>query len=99
MVCELEKLILHELDLCGCTEISEVVPVIINILSWCGRDIENRLSYKTLFNNEGIYYLVMSLLDNEGLIEHGTSIRHPFLTEKGQKLLNELERLAARIER
>ena len=82
----------------GSPEISAITPTIIEVLEWCESqdtesqaDIENRTPYTTLFHgNEGVYYLVMEIFDDLQLIECGISLRHPWLTDKGRKLLNEL---------
>lgn len=76
--------------LCGCAEFGSAVEEILGLLNWCGE--RERPSYATLYyGNAGVYYLLAGTLDRLGLIEHGVSIRYPWLTPKGEALLRALQ--------
>ncbi len=79
----------NALGACGCSELHTMVDVVKDLLDWCG--VYKRIPYSLLYNSDGVYYLLVGRLDSLGLIEHGTSIRHPFLTEWGKKLLKALK--------
>jgi len=81
----------NNLGLCGCSELDEIVAVLLRLLEWHGGDKETR--YDELFpGNVGVFYLLAGMLDGLGLSEHGTAIRHPWLTEDGKRLLAALRR-------
>lgn len=44
---------------------------------------------------DAIFQVVMSFLEDQELIEYGTTIRYPWLTERGEQLLGLLEALTA----
>jgi hypothetical protein len=82
----------NELGVCGCSEIDLIIGVVRDTLKWLGDDISTRQGYLTIFDgNNGIYYLVVGALDRCGLCEHGSSIRHPWLTITGEQLLKALQ--------
>lgn len=78
---------------CGCSEIKPICKTLVKILEWANADIDNRLRYDSLFDDVGIFYLLLGMCDQAGLIEHGVSIRHPWLTEEGKVLLSDLRSL------
>ena len=47
-----------------------------------------------LGDDEGLFYLLVGLLDEKGFIEHGTSIRGSWLTPKGEQVRDALKREA-----
>jgi hypothetical protein len=52
----------------------------------------NREAFEVLVPHEGIEYLLLYVIDNFGLTEHGTNIRYGWLTDKGRSVLAALER-------
>ncbi len=76
-----------ELQLCGCAESDSVADLLAKLLdnfqdkdSWQLRIID----FKT---HPAAYYLATDKLDSLGFIEHGTAIRFPWLTKKGEAWL------------
>ena len=61
-------------------------------LGWAGKMWEER--YDNMYERNGIYYLIAGMCDRAVLIEHGTSIRFPWLTEKGKCLLEALTKFS-----
>ena len=75
---------------CGCFEEDEVIKSIIKLLKWCQEDIKSRISYDKLYEEVGVFYILAGLLTDIDFIEHGTSVRYPWLTEEGKKFLKAL---------
>jgi len=49
-------------------------------------------AYTSLYaENTGVFYIVAGILDNNGLIEHGTAIRYSWLTAEGEKILRTIQ--------
>ena len=88
---EVQDFLFSKLGLCGCAEWETALSELRRILEWAGQDTETRTKWETLFASEGLYYLMMSMLDEIKLIEHGISIRHCWLTQIGDELLNALQ--------
>lgn len=74
---------------CGCSETAEMVKSLLRLLDWMGGDKETR--YEALYPEVGTFYLLAGRLDDLGLTEHGASIRFPWLTEDGKRLLAALK--------
>jgi hypothetical protein len=53
--------------------------------------MSDRAEYNTLYSEVGVYYLLVGRLDVLLLLEHGTSIRYPWLTKRGKRLLAALQ--------
>jgi hypothetical protein len=82
------------MNFCGCYEFQPAIKEIQRILEWCASDIETRQKYTELYPDVGVFYLMMALLDSgDGmdLIEHGCSVRYPWLTADGSRLLEALK--------
>jgi len=83
-----------ELHFCGCFEFDETVAELKRVLLWADTS-PDRASYEKLYpGNIGVFYLVCALLDDAGILEHGTSIRYPFLTSRGRDLFTALNRFS-----
>jgi hypothetical protein len=83
------------LNLCGCVDETAVDQAVLSFLEWAGSDMETRPKYGQLFDgNEGVYCLVSGMIENAGWIEHGISIRHPWLTNAGEELIEALRESA-----
>lgn len=70
-------------------------------------NVHKQIRDNTIFGSESIFWLIMSIerewpfkvvlrklekLADQGLIEYGTSLNFPWLTEEGEELLNELNK-------
>lgn len=77
---------------CGCSETAEMVKSLRRLLEWMDGDKETR--YDTLYPELGTFYLLAGRLDSLGLTEHGSSIRYPWLTQDGKRLLAALQSTA-----
>lgn len=86
---DIQKFLYTELGFCGCTEFRPAILRLIELLKWVKQ--KNEIRYDKLYNSAGIYYLLVHSLDQVGLIEHGVSIRFPWLTDKGEELLAALQ--------
>lgn len=75
---------------CGCSDLEAMVAVVKELLEWIDQNCEIP-PYDKLFNHEGVFYILVGILDRLGLCEHGTSIRASWLTEKGKSLLVALQ--------
>jgi len=74
---------------CGCSETDEMVKSLQRLLEWMEGDKSTR--YDALYPEIGTFYLLAGRLDSLGLTEHGTSIRYPWLTDEGKRLLSALQ--------
>lgn len=72
---------------CGCWELEDVIDTVHVFLEWCGSDGYTRSGYDNFYYNTGAYYLIIGLLEDVDLVDHGTSARHPWLTEDGKRFL------------
>jgi len=79
---------------CGCSELTPMVDTIKELLAWAGSDGMERTKWTRLGYNAGAYYILMGIMDNADLIDHGSAIRAPFLTDKGKSFLNALNKFA-----
>ena len=80
---------------CGCSELDSMIDVVVNLLEWIESDKDGSSYYDTLFGgNVGVYYLLIGIIDRNGLCEHGVSIRFPFLNDMGKKLLRALQTIS-----
>lgn len=90
---EYEDFFIEHFNLCGCSEVDKVIVVVRDLLKWIGSDTESRPPYDSLFGGSGgVYYLLVGMLDRKGYCGHGISIRHPWLSEKGEQLLEFLKK-------
>lgn len=93
--------IAHRLGFCGCGEPEAALDLVMRVLdaievSWLAfnagdheKGIKIRASLAESFGaHEGIYWLVLYKLDDDGLIEHGTTINCSWLTADGVAALN-----------
>ena len=80
--------------MCGCSETSESIELVATVLEWAKSDKDKM--YSDIIENIGAYYIVVGVMDNLGLIEHGTSIRFPWPTKDGERLLDAIRKHGAR---
>jgi len=78
---------------CGCTDLVPLLEVVRDFLKWADNTDRTPDDYwDSLFGGHtGIYYIVAGMLDNAGLLEHGSSLRFPWLTPTGKNLLVALQ--------
>lgn len=88
---DVKALFYNEFGACGCSDIEDMIRVIKMLLEWASSSSAPR-KYDTLFNDDGVFYLLAGRLDSMGFIEHGVSIRFSWITDKGTSLLNALNK-------
>lgn len=74
---------------CGCTETDEMAKTITRLLEWV--DSEKFVGFDKLYPESGIFYILIGRMDCLDLVNHGTSLRYPFLTPDGERLLAALK--------
>lgn len=79
----------HNFGACGCSDLEAMIITVRDLMEWHA-SINDRKRYSELYDDEGIFYLLVGKLDDLGLGEHGTAIRHPWLTQNGKRLLEAL---------
>ena len=85
-----------DLGICGCgspSEAYEAVHKLLLALQKSSKPTRDWGDWHDLIDNNPYALILAYLLDNEEYIEHGTSIRHPWLTDKGLKLIEALNTL------
>ena len=85
-----------DLAICGCGSPSaayEAVHKLLLALQKSSKPSKDWGDWYDLVDNNPYALILAYLLDNEEYIEHGTSIRHPWLTDKGLKLIDALNTL------
>lgn len=87
----IERILSDKFGDCVCSETEILINDLIILLEHLSVDIEQRMHYSKLFKELGYYYVLTGILNDIEMIEHGTSIRFPWLTEKGKVFLNDLK--------
>ena len=85
-----------DLGICGCgspSDAYEAVHKLLLALQKSSKPSRDWGDWHDLVDNNPYALILAYLLDNEEYIEHGTSIRHPWLTTKGIKLIEALNTL------
>lgn len=92
---ELNHFFHDEVGICGCGN-PETVAILFRDVLRCAPFYEqdNRLKLHFLLATDGLFYLVLGVLQNLDLIEHGSIIDGAWLTAKGQDVLGSLETLS-----
>lgn len=75
---------------CGCSETDLVVKRLVDFLEF--HALEDGKDYEKVCRDVGDFYIIAMRLDSLGLAEHGTSIRYPWLTDEGKRLLAALKK-------
>lgn len=79
------------LGFCGCGDPDSAMIFVRDILrllkerKWLDDEMKQKLP------NDGIYYFVLYVLDSMKLTEHGSSVGCSWLTNKGEKVLENIE--------
>jgi hypothetical protein len=87
-----------DMDLCGCNVPGQAWEVFGWILSLCPlydggwRDVENRFT-------PGGAHIILGVMENAGLIEHGGSIGGSWITKKGQWVLDRLNAIEGDVDK
>lgn len=94
-VIDVKAYLYNEFGVCGCFELEYTINTIVNALEWAKdkKWSSENIYYTELYNDTGLFYIVFGQLDRCDLIEHGTSIRCPWLTEKGKDFLSALKKI------
>lgn len=87
--------LLQEFDMCGCEEEHEVLKSTKDLLAYFKRNDKKKVTLFTYAekycnNDAGLAYILLNIIDNKGWIEHGISSRLPWLTKKGEKILDRI---------
>ena len=82
-----------DLCICGCGNPEEAYEAIHELL--LSLQAKNWDEWLKSIDNDIYALIVVYLLDGKGYLEHGTSIRHPWLTKKGKQLMEALDILKA----
>ena len=83
--------ITSDLGICGCGSPEEAYEAIHKLLLTL--QAKNWDEWLKSIDNDIYALIVVYVLDGNGYLEHGTSIRHPWLTIKGEQLLEALDTL------
>lgn len=86
---KVQRFLYDKLGFCGCTEFRPAILRLVELLKWVKQ--RDNIQYDKLYNSAGIYYLLIHPLEQADLIDHGVSIRVPWLTDKGEELLVALQ--------
>ena len=80
----LYKVFFADLGMCGCNHPGAAYELIRDLLALAPlhEDEHWRLA-RTLTGNDAAHHIIMSTLDNAGLMEHGSSLDSAWLTGKG----------------
>lgn len=81
-----KDLLFDKFGCCGCTEENYLIDAIKKVLVYAQDKTETR-NYANLFTELALFYIVAGILSDEDYIEHGSAIRWPWLTTKGEDLL------------
>lgn len=81
--------ILGDLCICGCGSPEEAYEAIHKLLLLL--QAKNWDEWINVIDNDIYALIVVYILDGNGYLEHGGSIRHPWLTTKGEQLLEALD--------
>ena len=81
----------NALGACGCSELGPMRDAIIRLLEWHEGDKDRVGAHSSMYPDIGVFYIMAGLMDRLGLAEHGISIRCPWLTADGKRLLAALK--------
>lgn len=83
---------IHGLGLCGCGSHDAIVAAALNALRYSARPIMTRGEWQPGPDWGPLgAELLMHVIDNADLIDHGTSINGSWITPKGERLLQVME--------
>jgi hypothetical protein len=89
---DLHAFIENEFGACSCYDMASMIKIIKELMLWINDKSWDKPSYKTLFPDVGIYYLIMGTMEKHLLADHGTIIHFPCLTQDGKDFLAGLEK-------
>jgi hypothetical protein len=83
-----------DLGICGCNMPWEAYNVVRDLLAYCAQDHADRDCHdlNRIIGTDGAVHLVLCLLDNAKLIEHGSTVAGAWLTDKGRCALEWMRR-------
>lgn len=76
---------------CGCGDPDAAMELLRDVLRLLKGHEWYSEKMKALLPSEGLNYLVLYMLNNNGLTEHGTSVNCSWLTDKGEEILKDIE--------
>lgn len=81
-------------NVCSCADRDSINKTLKYLFEYLAMPIKER-TFTAFINlgdiSEGTYYLLTGILEKENLIDHGSSIRFAWLTDKGKEILKELQ--------
>jgi hypothetical protein len=87
--------VINDLPMCGCGDPQAALGRVLRVLDalLASDPARQHPWYKQLgLDDDAVRYLILGALDTAGLIDHGTSIDYPFLTDKGRRFLDVMDR-------
>ena len=82
-----------ELRIC-CGDVDGAFEFARGVLDWANQPPEDRAPANVQFgNSSGMAAFILGQMNDMDLIEHGISVHHPWLTDRGKKLLEDLRAL------
>lgn len=90
---ELNHFFHDELHLCGCGRPEDAAVLVRDILRCCPL-YQGRKQFEELLPNSGAQHIILGLLSDADVIEHGGGIGGSWLTDKGKDILASLESVA-----
>jgi hypothetical protein len=88
--------VINDLPMCGCGDPRAALALVLRVLG--GLNSPTRLGLhgdwtaSTELPDDAVRYLVLGALDHAELIDHGTSVDYPWLTDKGRRFLEVMDR-------
>lgn len=86
--------IYDDLGFCGCGYPEAAMWLVRDVLRMCPL-FDHREEFKARFPDRGVQMLVLYMLDDADLIEHGGNVAGSWLTEKGERFLALLNTLTS----
>lgn len=85
-ITHLYQVLSGDLQMCGCGRPWEAYALVSRILDWAADSTAEGAAPPTglTAGGEGASHIIMSALDGAGLMDHGTTMRYPWLTPKGR---------------
>lgn len=79
------------LGFCGCGDPDSAMLLVRDILKLIKEEKEYSEEITKALPTDGVYYFVLYMLCDRGLIEHGSIVCRSWLTDKGEEVLSDIE--------
>jgi len=90
---EINHIFSDQLHVCGCGR-PETTVILIKAILECMPLYDNRAKFEKLVPDEGAQHLILGLMTEADLIEHGGGIGGSWMRDEGKALLKSLQDLA-----